>query len=106
MPFAPNMTTPMPEKTNIEEMECVIIGRVQMVMFRDFARRCARRLAIYGWVRNDSDGSVRIVAQGARETLEQFAALLGRGPMFARVDDVRVSWRAPAKHYNDFKIVF
>ena len=39
----------------IKQIECVIIGRVQLVMFRDFARRKARKLGIAGTVENLPD---------------------------------------------------
>jgi len=47
-------------------MRCEIVfhGRVQGVGFRMTARSIARQEGLVGWVRNEPDGTVRMVAQG------------------------------------------
>ena len=89
-----------------QEIYCRITGRVQLVMFRDFTARRARRLGLAGYVKNLSDGSVEAVAQGAPERLEQFAAALRRGSLLSRVDRVDVEHRAPTARYGDFTIAW
>src|SRR5437762_11618836 len=42
---------------------------------------------ISGWVRNYSDGSVEVLAQGTREQLLGLRSRLREGPRAARVDD-------------------
>ena len=63
-------------------------GLVQGVGFRWFARERAQRLGLSGWVRNDPDGSVEIAASGEGTAVEQFLAMIERGPAGARVDAV------------------
>lgn len=46
-------------------------GRVQGVGFRAMARGVARRHAVVGWVRNEPDGSVLLVAQGDAGEIER-----------------------------------
>lgn len=46
------------------------------------------RLGLAGWVKNEPDGSVRLVAWGPTIQLRAFEAELGKGPMGARVDAV------------------
>lgn len=41
-----------------------IFGRVQGVFFRDFVQRKAKELNLSGWVENEPDGTVQIVAEG------------------------------------------
>jgi len=64
-----------------------ISGRVQDVGFRAFARRLAAERDITGNIRNLSDGSVEIVAQG--EKLESFLAAVKEGPRFSEIEKVQ-----------------
>ena len=47
----------------------LVRGRVQGVGFRWFVEREAHVLGIAGWVRNNADGSVEVLAIGSREQL-------------------------------------
>ncbi len=88
----------------MQELHAIILGRVQGVMYRDFAQRKARGLGLVGYVRNLSDGSVEVVAQGAREKLEAYIAKLHRGSLLSHVEQVEVSWHVPTQTYPDFSI--
>lgn len=70
----------------------LIRGRVQGVTFREAARERARHLQIVGVAENRADGSVRIVAEGVRVTLEEFVRWCREGPPLASVSDVQVEW--------------
>ena len=63
-------------------------GRVQGVGFRWYVEREAQTLGIAGWVRNRSDGTVEVLAQGTREQLFSLRSKLQQGPRASRVDDV------------------
>ncbi len=63
-------------------------GRVQGVGFRRYVQRWAAKLALDGWVRNEPDGTVRLVAEGTPEALDRLTRLLWGGPPGASVDDV------------------
>lgn len=91
---------------SVEHIECRVTGRVQMVMFRDFAQRKARKLGLCGFVRNNEDGSVTVLAEGAREKLEAYIAYLHKGSVLARVDAVEVEWKRTTGEYKDFLIVY
>lgn len=69
----------------------LVDGRVQGVGFRAWAVEEARKLALDGWARNLTDGTVEVVAAGAPEALEAFARRLSEGPKAARVSSVRRS---------------
>src|SRR5205809_6533262 len=76
------------EKTAALAHRYIVRGRVQGVGFRWFVEREAHILGISGWVRNNSDGSVEVLAQGTREQLLGLRSRLRQGPRAARVDDV------------------
>lgn len=64
-----------------ERRRIVVRGRVQGVGFRLFVRDLALEMGLSGWVRNLPDGrSVEAVAQGEREVVKRFAALMRQGP--------------------------
>jgi acylphosphatase len=69
----------------------LVIGKVQGVFFRQSARLEAKRLYIRGWVRNLPDGSVEVLALGGVPAVAAMRQWLQRGPVQARVDDVRES---------------
>lgn len=49
-----------------------IYGDVQGVNFRWHTRLEAEKLGLAGWVRNEPDGSVAVVAEGSAEVLHNF----------------------------------
>lgn len=65
-----------------------VLGRVQGVGFRAFARRRAEALGISGYARNLPDGTVEVLARGYAAALDAFVDELRRGPRYARVVDV------------------
>lgn len=88
----------------MQQLECIIRGRVQGVLYRDFARRTAKRLGVAGYVENVPDGTVRVAAQAEEAVLKQFVAELKGGSMFSRVDEVIETWSEPAETFSDFTI--
>jgi acylphosphatase len=76
-------------------MHVMIAGQVQGVGFRWFARLAARGLELRGWVRNRTDGTVEIAAEGAQDKLDQFRRQLARGPDGARVARIEDLEAAP-----------
>jgi len=78
-----------------ERLDVFVRGRVQAVGFRVFAAREAWRLGLVGWVRNEVDGAVHVVAEGSPADLDALLEALGEGPPGADVRDVRAS-RRPA----------
>jgi acylphosphatase len=83
---------PRPTDPDVVRLEATVIGRVQGVGFRYFARREAQALGLDGWVANESNGSVRCVAEGPRDQLEAFLAQLRDGPPGAFVERVVDAW--------------
>lgn len=86
----------------IERIEIRVTGRVQGVGFRYFTSQQARRLGVDGWVRNERDGSVRVVAEGRRDVLEDFLALMQDGPGGARVQDLQPEWTEASGEFRGF----
>jgi acylphosphatase len=88
----------------IEARRFIVRGRVQGVGFRWFVEREAHILAIAGWVRNNSDGSVEVLAQGTRDQLSGLRSRLREGPRAARVDNVEESEARVTASTGSFRI--
>ncbi len=82
----------------------VVRGRVQGVGFRWFVEREAQILGVAGWVRNNADGSVEVLAQGSHEQLLGLRSRLREGPRAARVDDVEEIEARPVAGLTTFRI--
>ncbi|NYZ77166.1 acylphosphatase [Candidatus Micrarchaeota archaeon] len=79
-----------------------VYGDVQGVFFRSNSVSEANGLGLSGWVRNRSDGSVEIVAEGEKEKLEELLSWCRKGPGAARVDEVKYGWEKPAGEFSGF----
>lgn len=90
--------------SDLETKKFVVRGRVQGVGFRWFVEHEARSLGIAGWVRNNSDGSVEVLASGTKEQLSGLRSRLHQGPRASRVDDVEESDTKAVAGPNTFRI--
>lgn len=89
-----------------KEFRAIVRGKVQMVMYRDFAQRKARGLHIVGTVKNLPDKTVEVVAQGEEKDLEGYLKKLNRGSLLSRVENVEVKWQEPSLAFDGFKIIY
>lgn len=81
----------------------VVHGKVQGVGFRFSTSEAANRLDIKGFVKNKSDGTVYIEAEGDEEKIKLFRDWCEKGPMWARVSDLEEE-QGTVKDYNSFEI--
>lgn len=82
----------------------IVRGRVQGVGFRWFVDHEARQLGLSGWVRNNLDGAVEVLAIGSQQQLEALRKKLEKGPRAARVDEVEETPAQPVAGLNTFRI--
>ena len=90
---------------HLERLEAVVRGRVQGVGFRFFVKAEALLHGVKGFARNLPDGSVEVVAEGAREKLENLLNALKRGPPTARVDKVSKRFSPVTSGFSGFSIM-
>ncbi len=79
-------------------------GRVQGVFYRAHTQQAARRLGLCGYVRNEPDGTVTIVAEGDRAALARLEAVCRKGPPDARVTRLAVTEEPARGGFDDFVI--
>ncbi len=92
------------ERTSVHARRFLVRGRVQGVGFRWFVEREAHILQIAGWVRNNHDGSVEVLAMGTREQLAGLRSRLQEGPRAARVDNIEESETEPVAGLASFQV--
>lgn len=80
-------------------------GTVQGVSFRWYTRQEADRLGLTGWVRNETDGTVRLEAQGSEVDIETLVGWVHEGPRHAQVASVDVEERELIDGEADFAII-
>ena len=66
----------------------VVQGRVQGVGYRYFVLRHAEELGLAGYAKNQADGTVEVVAEGADSALQKLEERLHEGPSFSHVSRV------------------
>ncbi len=79
-------------------------GMVQGVFFRVKTRQKAKVLGVTGWVKNLPDGRVEAVFEGGKEKVEQIIEWIKKGPLFSRVDDVKVDFEEYKGEFENFEI--
>lgn len=86
--------------------EISIIGLVQGVFFRQAIKEKADTLGVFGWVRNEPDGSVKITAEGEENALKELIEWARVGPKLAKVEKVEVEWGKATGEFKEFQISF
>ncbi|HEX9635018.1 MAG TPA: acylphosphatase [Candidatus Limnocylindria bacterium] len=91
--------------TGLERLSARVVGRVQGVGFRWWARVRADELGLTGWVANDpNDRTVELVAEGPPAALDAFERLLWAGPSSAQVERVEASREPASGGFRRFEI--
>lgn len=77
-------------------------GRVQGVGFRYRAYYAARKYGVTGWVRNNSDGSVEMEAEGTEKDIDSVILSIEKGT-FVLIENMSVE-SIPLKGDRSFEI--
>lgn len=88
----------------IRSVSIIVRGKVQGVFFRQSTKDAAKKLGISGTVKNNSDGTVYIVAEGEMNQLEKFISWCKTGPPRADVVGVEVN-EMPPLTFSGFNII-
>ncbi|MCB8942640.1 MAG: acylphosphatase [Ardenticatenaceae bacterium] len=88
----------------MKRIEAIVHGLVQGVSFRQYTQHEARQLGLVGWVRNEPDRTVRVVAEGDESALQKLAEWLHIGSPYGRVDKVDVKWGEATADFTRFEV--
>lgn len=82
----------------------IVEGKVQGVGFRYFTQEQAQLFGLAGWVRNLSDGTVELEAEGEDAVIEDFLEAIKTKNRFAKVEHIQHQIRDPLNKESDFTI--
>ena len=88
----------------LASVNILVMGKVQGVFFRASALEQAQSMNLTGWVKNLSDGSVEVVAEGTKHAVERLVEWCHQGPPMAKVEHVSARYGAYRNEYRTFVI--
>jgi acylphosphatase len=88
------------------ELYATVTGKVQGVRYRTYVQESATDLALVGYVKNLSDGTVEVVAQGLPDVLKEFVEYLYEGSLLSNVEAVAIDWRTARVTYTEFSMLY
>ncbi len=89
----------------MKSAEILVTGKVQGVRFRDFVRKTAKNLELYGWVKNNPDSSVSVLVEGNNDAIKLLIDKIRIGSPMSKVEDVKINWLPYENKFNSFKII-
>ncbi len=87
-----------------QRVTLVFEGRVQGVGFRFTAVDIAARHRITGYVRNEWDGTVSVVAEGRTSAIEAFIAAIYRSHLGMGIHNEQRNWTEATGEFERFEI--
>lgn len=93
------------ESTMLKQVKLIFYGRVQGIGFRYIAQRFARKLNLQGYVKNLADGSVKLIAQGDEESINNLVLEIKKY-FLSEIEKVETIWQKPTSTFRDFQIQF
>ncbi|MDA1334387.1 MAG: acylphosphatase [bacterium] len=89
----------------LKRVSIKIIGDVQQVGFRFFVRQLAEENSVKGLVKNEQDGSLEIIAEGAQTQLDSFVDSVCAGPPTAIISGCETSYGNATDEFLGFEIM-
>ncbi len=87
-------------------VQLTIKGLVQGVGYRFYCCHRAKSLGLTGYVKNNPDGTVSVLAEGDRSLLEELIKELKVGPSSASVNGIDVTWTTYSGRFREFDLTF
>lgn len=87
-----------------KRLHLMIQGHVQGVCYRMYAREKAECLGLTGWIRNNDDGTVEVMAEGDEKDLKALAAWCRHGPPYSRVTGIGQEYSEATGEFSGFSI--
>lgn len=97
----------MPNNSHpFQQADLIIHGHVHGVSFRVYVRHWALALGLTGFVQNQPDGTVHVLAQGPRLQLDQLIDKCYAGPKHSAVSHIITHYSPGTAKYHSFTIKY
>ncbi|MCL2705827.1 MAG: acylphosphatase [Spirochaetaceae bacterium] len=93
-------------QNNKKSFRILVSGRVQGIGYRYSAVRAAGKHHVFGWVRNNVDGSVELECEGDAKDMDDFIGWIKVGPPGARVTSVEIREKPYQGFYSRFVVEY
>jgi acylphosphatase len=88
----------------MKHLSLKIFGKVQGVFFRSFVKKQAEKEGVFGWVKNNPDGTVSLEVEGEEGVLKKFLEQIEKGSPKAEVKDIWEEWSDDLDLYEKFEV--
>lgn len=88
----------------MERVQVIVHGHVQGVGFRYNTQLEASRLGLTGYVKNLPNGTVKIIAEGPPQAINQLLEWAKQGPPAAVVREIDFSYTGANGEFSQFQI--
>lgn len=82
-----------------------IVGNVQGVFYRVNAKEYADKNKLFGWVKNEGDGTVKICAEGEEEPLKKIISWCQKESP-GKTLQIEEAWGKNKNEFNKFEIKY
>ena len=89
-----------------KRLEVTYKGHVQGVGFRFCAEKAALEHGVTGWVRNEHNGDVMLVAEGGERSLMALLESIRNCPVGRHIRKEQIRWSPSLKEFDDFRIEY
>lgn len=89
-----------------KRLDLKIYGKVQGVFYRIKTKETAKELNLFGFVKNNDDGTVSITAEGDEDNLIKLIDWCRKGTSFAKVNEINLNWRQYTGEFKNFNIKY
>ncbi len=96
----------MSSATDQKRLTAYFVGRVQGVGFRYTVERLSRSFDITGFVRNEHDGSVTVLAEGQHSVLNRFLQAIKTSQLGRNIKAVTLRWDEPSEEFEHFSVTY
>jgi acylphosphatase len=100
------MTQSDQNKNPVKRLSVRFEGRVQGVGFRFTTVRIAQGFEITGFVRNEPDGDVLVIAEGPQDELQAFFQAIRRSSLGRNIVNEHMDWRPPTGEFSRFDVQY
>ena len=89
-----------------KRLSLTISGKVQGVSFRYYSQEKAQELDLLGWVRNNKNSTVTMVAEGEESNLKKLLNWCQSGPSAAQITGINSSWSSYQGQFSNFEVKY